>query len=153
MSGRKRPAPENAGTARRIPLDGLARDADVLELVSELAPLHPRTTTFPGEVNSASLISRSRSAWEARELADRCLMSVPERLHDLLAVLRPVRFEEDPGQQVSGLNFRVMAVRDCVARFALGSATQAGRRPSGCAAARRVTSLTPILLFAARRSG
>ena len=37
-------------TARRVLLDGLARDADVLELVSELAPLHPRDNTFPGEV-------------------------------------------------------------------------------------------------------
>ena len=37
-------------TARRILLDGLARDADIFELVSELAPLHPRDNTFPGEV-------------------------------------------------------------------------------------------------------
>jgi hypothetical protein len=50
MPGRKRPTPEDAVTARRILLDGLARDADVWELVSELAPLHPRGDTFPGEV-------------------------------------------------------------------------------------------------------
>ena len=37
-------------TARRVLLDGLARDADVFELASELAPLHPRDDTFPGEV-------------------------------------------------------------------------------------------------------
>ena len=37
-------------TARRVLLDGLARDADIFELVSELAPLHPRDHTFPGEV-------------------------------------------------------------------------------------------------------
>ena len=37
-------------TARRALLDGLARDADVFELVSELAQLHPRDNTFPGEV-------------------------------------------------------------------------------------------------------
>ena len=37
-------------TARRVLLDGLARDADIVELVSELAPLHPRDNTFPGEV-------------------------------------------------------------------------------------------------------
>ena len=36
--------------ARRLLLDGLARDADIFELVSELAPLHPRDNTFPGEV-------------------------------------------------------------------------------------------------------
>ena len=50
MPARKRPTPEDAGTARRILLDGLARDADVRELVSELALLHPRDDTFPGEV-------------------------------------------------------------------------------------------------------
>jgi hypothetical protein len=37
-------------TARRVLLDGLARDADIFELVSELALLHPRDNTFPGEV-------------------------------------------------------------------------------------------------------
>jgi len=47
---RKRPAPEDAGTACRILLGGLARDAEVLELVSELALLHPPGNTFPGEV-------------------------------------------------------------------------------------------------------
>ena len=37
-------------TARRVLLDGLARDADIFELAGELAPLHPRDNTFPGEV-------------------------------------------------------------------------------------------------------
>ena len=37
-------------TARRVLLDGLARDAGIFEMVSELAPLHPRDSTFPGEV-------------------------------------------------------------------------------------------------------
>ena len=37
-------------TARRVLLDGLARDADIFELVSELAALHPRDNTFPGKV-------------------------------------------------------------------------------------------------------
>jgi hypothetical protein len=50
MPARKRPIPEDTVTARRVLLDGLARDADVFELVSELAPLHPRDNTFPGEV-------------------------------------------------------------------------------------------------------
>jgi hypothetical protein len=50
MPARKRPTSEDTGTARRVLLDGLARDADVLELVSELAPLHPRDNTFSGEV-------------------------------------------------------------------------------------------------------
>ncbi len=50
MPARKRPVPEDAVTARQILLAGLARDADIFELVSELAPLHPRDNTFPGEV-------------------------------------------------------------------------------------------------------
>jgi hypothetical protein len=50
MPGRKRPTPEDAMTARRLLLDGLARDADIDELAGELAPLHPRNDTFPGEV-------------------------------------------------------------------------------------------------------
>jgi hypothetical protein len=50
MPARKRPTPEDAATARRILLDGLARDAQIAELLGELEPLHPRHDTFPGEV-------------------------------------------------------------------------------------------------------
>jgi len=50
MAARKRSTREDAATARRLLLDGLARDADIDELLSELAPLHPRDNTFPGEV-------------------------------------------------------------------------------------------------------
>ncbi|MGO9078121.1 MAG: hypothetical protein ACLQDY_03650 [Streptosporangiaceae bacterium] len=50
MPARKQPAPGEAVTARQIVLDGLARDADISQLVRELAPLHPRDSTFPGEV-------------------------------------------------------------------------------------------------------
>jgi hypothetical protein len=47
---RKRPTPEDAATARQILLDGLARGAQVFELLGELEPLHLRNDTFPGEV-------------------------------------------------------------------------------------------------------
>jgi len=47
---RTRPTPEDAATARRILLDGLARDAQIFELLGELEPLHLRNDTFPGEV-------------------------------------------------------------------------------------------------------
>ena len=50
MPGRKRPTPEDAMAARHALLDGLARDADIFEVLSQLAPLHPRNNTFPGEV-------------------------------------------------------------------------------------------------------
>lgn len=47
---RNRPTPEDAARARRILLEGLARDAQVFELLGELEPLHPRSDTFPAEV-------------------------------------------------------------------------------------------------------
>ena len=50
MPARNRPAPQDTVTARRVLPGGLARDADISGLVSELAPLHPRDNTFPGEV-------------------------------------------------------------------------------------------------------
>jgi hypothetical protein len=50
MPERKRPTPEDAMSARHGLLDGLARDADIFEVLSGLAPLHPRNDTFPGEV-------------------------------------------------------------------------------------------------------
>lgn len=50
MPARKRPAPEDTATARRVLLDGLASDAGIFQLASDLAPLHPRDSTFPGEV-------------------------------------------------------------------------------------------------------
>lgn len=50
MPGRKRPTDEDAATARRALLDGLARGADIFEVLRGLASLHPRNDTFPGEV-------------------------------------------------------------------------------------------------------
>lgn len=50
MPARNLPTPGDAASARRILLAGLARDSGVSELIGELAPLHPRNNTFPGEV-------------------------------------------------------------------------------------------------------
>lgn len=50
MPASNRPTPEDAAAARRVLLDGLARDVDIAELETELAPLHPRNDTFPGGV-------------------------------------------------------------------------------------------------------
>jgi hypothetical protein len=44
------PAPEDAVTARRTLLGGLAEDAELPDLLSQLERLHPRNNTFPGEV-------------------------------------------------------------------------------------------------------
>jgi hypothetical protein len=50
MPARKLPTPQDTATARRVLLGGLAQGTEVAELVGELAPLHPRNNTFPGEV-------------------------------------------------------------------------------------------------------
>ncbi len=50
MPAASHPAPEDAVTARLVLLSGLARDAALPDLLSELEPLHPRNNTFPGEV-------------------------------------------------------------------------------------------------------
>jgi len=50
MPSAKRPTAQQAATARQILLDGLAQDASVVEILNQLAPLHPRNNTFPGEV-------------------------------------------------------------------------------------------------------
>jgi hypothetical protein len=50
MPGRKRPTAQDAMTARRMLLDGLAQDTDIFEVLGALAPLHPPYDTFPGEV-------------------------------------------------------------------------------------------------------
>jgi hypothetical protein len=50
MPAPKQPTPQDAAAARQILLGGLARDSEVAELAGELAPMHPRNNTFPGEV-------------------------------------------------------------------------------------------------------
>ena len=50
MPARKGPTSEDAATARRMLLDGLAGGKDIFEVMTGLAPLHPRYDTFPGEV-------------------------------------------------------------------------------------------------------
>jgi hypothetical protein len=50
MPARNLPTPQDAAAARRVLLGGLAQGTEVAELAGELAPLHPRNNTFPGEV-------------------------------------------------------------------------------------------------------
>ena len=58
MPARKRPAPEDTATARRLLLDGLARDADPSQLVNDLAFLHPRDNTLTSSSRSGSVPPR-----------------------------------------------------------------------------------------------
>ncbi|HET7012876.1 MAG TPA: hypothetical protein VFI65_03125 [Streptosporangiaceae bacterium] len=50
MPKTRRPSPEDAEAARKILLTGLARGADLADLLGEAEPLHPRNNTFPGEI-------------------------------------------------------------------------------------------------------
>src|SRR5262249_42392800 len=50
MPAKKWPAPPDVVTAPQILLDGLAHSDDIFEVMTGLAPLHPRDNTFPGEV-------------------------------------------------------------------------------------------------------
>jgi hypothetical protein len=50
MPAAKSPTPEETADARRMLLTGLAQDVPLPDLIGELAPLHPRNNTFPGEV-------------------------------------------------------------------------------------------------------
>jgi len=50
MPAARTPAPEDAVSARRILLTGLAQGAALPDLLGEIEPLHPRDNTFPGEV-------------------------------------------------------------------------------------------------------
>jgi hypothetical protein len=50
MPARKSPTAQDAAWARRVLLDGVASGVDVAEILSQLAPMHPRNNTFPGEV-------------------------------------------------------------------------------------------------------
>ena len=99
MPARKRPTPQDAATARRILLDGMARDTEVSELAGELAPLHPRDDTFPGEV----LLQIAADA------LDWCEAS---RAHPLALEGMPQRFLPEcafRGRQNKKLQFAVLA--------------------------------------------
>lgn len=50
MASRRRPTAADAANATRLLLDGLAAGRDLFDVVGEVAPLHPRYNTFPGEV-------------------------------------------------------------------------------------------------------
>ena len=50
MTARWRPGPEHRSEAAQRLLSGLGRGADVFELATAIADLHPKDNTFPGEV-------------------------------------------------------------------------------------------------------
>jgi hypothetical protein len=50
MPARKPPTLQDAAAARQILLAGLVSDVDIAEILTQVAPLHPRNNTFPGEI-------------------------------------------------------------------------------------------------------
>jgi hypothetical protein len=78
MPARKRPTPQDAATARQILLGGLARDTEMFELQGELAPLHPRNDTFPGEV-FLNVAADALDWCDASRAAPRALEGLRER--------------------------------------------------------------------------
>jgi hypothetical protein len=50
VAARRRPTAEDRLEAIRITLHGIATEADPLDVVPLLAPVHPKNNTFPGEV-------------------------------------------------------------------------------------------------------
>jgi hypothetical protein len=50
MGSRTKPTSDDAVEAIQKLLSALIAESDILELTAELAPLHPRNNTFPGEV-------------------------------------------------------------------------------------------------------
>ena len=85
-------------TARRVLLDGLARDADIFQLVSELAPLHPRDNTLPARCSSASPRTRGTGARVSR--ADPLRL---ERLRERFLPERTFRGRQDTKLQCAVL--------------------------------------------------
>jgi hypothetical protein len=99
MPARKRPTPEDTVTIRRVLLGGLARDADIVDLVTELAPLHPRNDTFPGEVFLH--LAADALDWCAASRADPLAL---EALRDRFLAERAFR-----GRQNSKFQYAVLA--------------------------------------------
>ncbi len=125
MPARKPPTAQDAATARRILLDGLAHDVDMVEILHRLAPLHPRNNTFPGEVL-------------LRLAADALDWAGVDRAHPLdLAGMRE-RFLPEcnlTGRDRRKLQFAVMAaavsMSTCSMRSPGGRATTSGATPHG----------------------
>jgi hypothetical protein len=67
MSARKLPTARDAATARQVLLDGLEHDVGIVEILNQLAPLHPRNNTFPGEV--LTRLAAEALAWAAVDRA------------------------------------------------------------------------------------
>ena len=50
MAAHHRPTDDDRRLVIRLALSGLARGSDLGDIAAQLAPLHPRNNTFPGEL-------------------------------------------------------------------------------------------------------
>ncbi len=67
MAARRRPGAEDRLNAIRTALQGIASHADPLDVTPELASLHPKNNTFPGEVLLALAADALDEAGASRE--------------------------------------------------------------------------------------
>lgn len=68
MAAARSPSPGDAVAARRIVLTGLAQDTGLADMISAAEPLHPRNSTFPGEVFLR--LAAAALAWSGATQAD-----------------------------------------------------------------------------------
>lgn len=69
VAARKHPTEDDASEAIRLALGGIAAGRDVFDLADDLAPLHPKNDTFPGEVLLALAADALELAGATRENA------------------------------------------------------------------------------------
>jgi hypothetical protein len=100
MPARKRPTAQDAAIARRILLSGVANDDGLVEILGQLAPLHPRNDTFPGEI----FVRLGVDALDSAEV-DRANPVALERLHERFLPEVDLR-----GRDQRKLQFAVLAV-------------------------------------------
>lgn len=116
MPARKRPTSQDAASARRILLDGMARNTEVSELVGELAPLHPRDNTFLGEV--LLHVAADALEWCGASRADPlALAGVPERF-------LPCRSAPSAAGKIRSFSSRSWQRRRCAAEERLTCSTK-----------------------------
>jgi hypothetical protein len=134
MPARKLPTPQDTAAARRVLLDGLARDSDLSELAGELAPLHPRDDTFPGEV--LLQVAADVLDWCGASRSDPlALGGMGERLLPELALR---------GKQNKKLQYSILAAAGCAAERSRTCLTRsAGGRPT-TSGSTRCTRRSPI---------
>ena len=101
MPARDLPTPQDAATARRILLDGLARDSEISELVGELAPILVKAmegeVAQPGVLGAADPVLAPPRRAADRADADQAVAVVRRRRTVMLGMPRSLEPGPLPG--------------------------------------------------------